>query len=130
MTTDTFARQKPRFLSAVLALLVVGAALAWWLHSRHFESTEDAEIEGHLHAVSTRVTGTVLRINPEVENNHDVKAGTWLLELDPSDYQVAVEQARAALKTREAAASAAALQVPIVKASAYRPAGTLARERS
>jgi membrane fusion protein (multidrug efflux system) len=118
---------KPRVFGAVFALLLVGGAPAVWLHSRHFESTDDAQIEGHLNAISARITGTVARINPNVENNHYVEAGTLLLELDPGDYDVAVAQARAALNTREATANAAGLQVPIVQASAF---GQLALTRA
>ena len=76
---------KPRVFGAVFALLLVGGAPAVWLHSRHFESTDDAQIEGHLNAISARITGTVARINPNVENKHYVEAGTLLLELDPGD---------------------------------------------
>jgi len=119
MTLSTLTRRKPRFFGAAFALVTVGAALAWWLHGRHFESTDDAQIEGHIHAVSARVTGTVLRIDPDIENTHFVQAGTLLLELDPTDAQAAVDQARAALNTKQAAAKAAAFQVPIVKASAF-----------
>jgi len=119
MTLSTLTRRKPRFFGAAFALVTVGAALAWWLHGRHFESTDDAQIQGHIHAVSARVTGTVLRIDPDIENTHFVQAGTLLLELDPTDAQAAVDQARAALNTKQAAAKAAAFQVPIVKASAF-----------
>src|SRR5262249_47399515 len=118
-TIDTLNRQKPRFVGAAFALLVVGAAPAWWMHSRHFETTDDAQIDGHLHAINARVTGTVTRINASAENNHYVEAGTLLVELDPTDAQAAVDQARAALNTKQASADAAALQVPIVKASAF-----------
>jgi membrane fusion protein (multidrug efflux system) len=118
MTIDTL-QQKPRFVGAAFALVLVGTAPAWWLHSRHFESTDDAQIEGHLHAINARVAGTVVRINANVENNHYVEAGALLLELDPTDAQAAVDQARAALETKQAAANAAAVEVPIVKAAAF-----------
>ena len=119
MTLRTLIQQKPRFVAAAFALVIVAAAAAWWLHSRHFESTDDAQIDGHIHAVNARVPGTVLRIDPEVENTHFVQAGALLLELDPTDAQAAVDQARAALDTKQAAANAAALQVKIVKATAF-----------
>jgi membrane fusion protein (multidrug efflux system) len=119
MTIESLTRQKPRFVGAAFALLIVGTAPAWWLHSRHFESTDDAQVDGHLHAINARVTGTVAHINTNAENNHYVAAGALLVELDPTDAQAAVDQARAALTTRQAAADAAALQVPIVKASAF-----------
>jgi membrane fusion protein, multidrug efflux system len=119
MTTRTLFHSKPRFAGAAFALLVAGSGPALWLHSRHFETTDDAQVEGHLNAISARVNGTVTRISPAVENNHFVEAGTLLVELDPQDYDVAVEQARAALSTKEAAAAAAAFQVPVVRATAF-----------
>ena len=119
MTIGSLTRQKPRFVGAAFALLIVGTATAWWLHSRHFESTDDAQVDGHLYAINGRVTGTVARINRNAENNHYVDAGTLLLELDPTDAQAAVDQARAAVRTRQAAADAAAVQVPIVKTTAF-----------
>ena len=119
MRLTTLIQQKPRFFGAVFALIIFGAAVAWWLHSRHFESTDDAQIDGHIHAVNARVTGTVERIGSDVENTHFVRAGTLLLELDPTDAEAAVDQARAALDTKQAAAKGAALQIPIVKASAF-----------
>jgi len=119
MTMQTLTRQSPQIVGATFALLVVSAAPAFWAHSRHFESTDDAQVEGHLHAINARVTGTVAHVNANAENNRYVEAGTLLVELDPVDAEAAVEQARAALNTRRAAADAAALQVPIVKASAF-----------
>src|SRR6516225_8267703 len=71
-------------LFALLAALTAGTF--WWLHSRNFESTDDAQIDGHVDLVSTRISGTVAYINPRVENNQFVTAGTLLLELDPRDY--------------------------------------------
>src|SRR5207253_4150024 len=61
-------------LLCVVALAVTGATL-WWLHSQNYESTDDAQIEGHLDLVSARISGTVSYINPRVENNQVVEAG-------------------------------------------------------
>jgi membrane fusion protein (multidrug efflux system) len=119
MTIQTLTRQTPQIVGATFALLVVSTAPAWWVHSRHFESTDDAQVDGHLHAINARVSGTVARIAANAENNHFVAAGTLLVELDPTDAEAAVAQARAALNTKRAAADAAALQVPIVKATAF-----------
>jgi membrane fusion protein (multidrug efflux system) len=104
----------------ILALvLVVAGSVAWWLHSQHFESTDDAQIEGHLDSISTRIGGTVVAINPNVENNHLVQAGTLLLELDPRDYQAGLEHAKATLETKEAEARVAEVDVPIIHANAF-----------
>jgi membrane fusion protein (multidrug efflux system) len=104
-------------------LLVVAAALvgtvAWWLHSRNYESTDDAQIEGHLDLVSARISGTVTYINPRVENNQFVTAGTLLLELDPRDYEAELEHAKANLDTTAAEARSAQVTVPIIDASAF-----------
>src|SRR5216684_5761429 len=83
----------PKWTFGTLGLLAVAATFSWLLHARRFESTDDAQIDGHLNAISARITGTVVRINPSVENNQYVEAGTLLLELDPNDYQASLDNA-------------------------------------
>ena len=106
-------------------ILVLAAAIAatvvaqWWLHSQNYESTDDAQIEGHLDLVSARISGTVVSVNPGVENNRFVEAGTLLMELDPRDYAAELEHAKANLATRAAEAHSAQVTVPIVEASAF-----------
>ena len=95
------------------------AGFSWWLHARHFESTDDAQIDGHIDVVSSRISGTVLYVNPRVENNQYVEAGTLLLELDPNDYQAALEHAKSDLATKEGEARSAGVNVPITNASAF-----------
>jgi len=114
----------PRWAYASAALVIVTmSAVSWWLHARHFETTDDAQIDGHINVVSSRISGTVLYVNPRVENNQYVEAGTLLLELDPSDYQAAADHARADLETREAIARSADLNVPITNANAFSQLG-------
>jgi membrane fusion protein (multidrug efflux system) len=127
MTTETLTSRRSRAIGLTAFVLLILAGAGWWLHSRHFEATDDAQIDGHFHAISARAPGTVVRIGPEVQNNHFVQAGTLLIELDPADVEVELEQARARLTTKEAAARAAALAVPIVQASAFSHL-TVARE--
>src|ERR1700693_1052554 len=105
-------------LPFVLALAVASATL-WWFHAQNYESTDDAQIEGHLHLVSARISGTVSYINPRVENNQFVEAGTLLLELDPRDYEAEFEHAKADLDTRSAEARSALVNVPIVNANSF-----------
>jgi membrane fusion protein, multidrug efflux system len=97
---------------------VAGASL-WWLRSQNYESTDDAQIEGHLDLVSARISGTVTYINRRVENNQVVEAGTLLMELDPRDYAAELEHAKANLDTRGAEARSAAVTVPIVDATSF-----------
>lgn len=94
----------------VVAVLVVAALIFWW-RSTYSEDTDDAQVNGHLIQVSARISGQVVKV--DVEENQMVKAGDTIAELDPSDYQVAVENAEAALASAQANASAAKVNVPI-----------------
>jgi membrane fusion protein (multidrug efflux system) len=108
-----------KVLAIALAAVGVLGALGYWLYARHYESTDDAQVDGHFAQLSTRVTGTVTYVNPLAENDRFVTAGTLLLELDPRDYEAALDHAKATLETKEAQLHAAQLQVPITDASAY-----------
>ena len=103
-----------RFL--VLAVLVVGAGLAIYLwRSSGRVSTDDAQVDGHITQVSARVGGTVTTVN--VKENQHVAAGDLLIELDPRDYQVAVDRARAELADAQANASGALTGIPLTEVS-------------
>jgi membrane fusion protein (multidrug efflux system) len=108
-----------RLIVIILLLVVAVVAILWWLRARRFEATDDAQIDGHFNAISTRISGTVAYVNPDVENDYYVKAGTLLLELDPRDYQAELEHAQAALETKEATARSAQVNVPITDATAF-----------
>jgi membrane fusion protein (multidrug efflux system) len=97
-------------LAVVVALLVLVAIGIWW-RSTYSEDTDDAQVNGHLIQVSSRIAGEVLKV--DVEENQVVKAGDVIAELDPADYQVAVENAEAALASAQANAAAANVNVPI-----------------
>ena len=113
-------RSARRWILVGLGLVLIAViALSWGLYARHFESTDDAQIEGHLNLVSSRISGTVLYVNPQAENNQYVEAGTLLVEMDPSDYQAALDHSRADLATREAASRSSGVNVPITNASAF-----------
>src|SRR6202163_3640017 len=112
-------RRFSRWILLLAATIAVAGASLWWVHSQRYESTDDAQIEGHLDLVSSRISGTVVYINPRVENNQLVEAGTLLMELDPRDYAAEFEHAKANLATRTAEARSARLTVPIVDASAF-----------
>ena len=78
----------------VAALLCVGG-MRFWNYLQSYQWTDDAEIDGHLDPISTRINDTVVRVY--VENTYRVKDGQPLVDLDPRDYQVAVENAEANL---------------------------------
>jgi membrane fusion protein (multidrug efflux system) len=97
-----------------LVLLVVGSGLLlYWMHARQFESTDDAFVDMHLDPVSGRVDGTVIKVY--VEDNHVVHAGDPLVDLDPRDLQVAVEQAAAALSQARSQVMSQQPNIPITQ---------------
>jgi membrane fusion protein (multidrug efflux system) len=91
------------------------AGIAWWLYSRTYESTDDAQINGHLNTIASRVAGTVKAVY--VESGQPVKAGQPLVDLDPSDYEVLVAQARAGYEQALAQAAAESPNIPITVTS-------------
>ena len=103
----------PGFRVAVIIGLVVLLVVGFFIYRyvASYENTDDAEVDGHVNSVSTRITGHVTSLN--VLDNQYVKAGTVLVEIDPSDYQVAFESAKADYQSAQAAAIAAGVNVPI-----------------
>ena len=95
----------------VVLVLAAVAAVIWW-RSTFSEDTDDAQVSGHLIQVSSRIAGQVLKV--DVEENQLVKTGDTIAELDPKDYDVAVENAQAALANAQANAAAANVNVPII----------------
>jgi membrane fusion protein (multidrug efflux system) len=96
------------FLIAIVAVLLVG--WFWW-ESRHWENTDDAEIDGHIYPISARVSGHVVKVN--YDDGQFVHQGDVLVQLDPTDYQVAFARARADYADAQASAQAAEFGVPV-----------------
>lgn len=94
------------FSGAALVLLLAG--LFFYYHNR--ESTDDAQIDGHITPIASKVYGRVA--NVLVNDNEQVKAGQKLVQIDPRDYQAAVDQAKAALALAESEAQSAGVDVP------------------
>jgi len=91
---------------AVLLALLVGL----FLYYRNRESTDDAQVDGHITPVSSKVYGRVAEVL--VKDNQQVKAGDVLVKLDPRDYQAALDQAKAQLALAESEAQSAGIDVP------------------
>lgn len=104
-------RSRRRGIIVVVIAIIVVSAVAFWWHSTFTEDTDDAQVNGHLIQVSSRIAGQVLHV--DVDENQMVKKGDLIAELDPRDYQVAVENAKAALASAEANAAAANVAVPL-----------------
>lgn len=115
--SDNFLRSRPHarlyLIGAIIIILVGGFFAVRYFLS--YESTDDAEVDGHLMPLSARISGYVLKVN--VDDNQDVPAGYVLAEIDPKDYQVAVDKARADLADAEATAQALNITVPVTTVS-------------
>jgi membrane fusion protein, multidrug efflux system len=101
-----------RIGAIVLVVLVLVGGFFWW-RSRGTEATDDAQVDGHITQIAARVGGTVTTV--AVTNNQAVKAGDILVVIDPRDYQIAVERAKAELADAQATSSAARTGVPIAQ---------------
>src|ERR1700712_2607618 len=90
-------RRKIALFSVALVVVLAGAAygLYWAVYLNHFESTDNAYVQGNVVQVTPQIAGTVVAIN--ADDTDFVKAGQSLVRLDPADAQVALEQAEAQL---------------------------------
>ena len=110
-------RPKPGMNPRVRLFLIVGvivlvvAGIFLWQYLGTYESTDDAQIDGHLNSISARVSGNVAKLL--IQDNQYVEAGTPLIVIDPADYQVALDRAQADYNDALAAAQAAKVNVPI-----------------
>jgi membrane fusion protein (multidrug efflux system) len=116
-TSAPKARTSP--LGIIVVLLAVAAAVTglvlWWLHADTYESTDDAQVSAHLSAIGSRVAGTVIAVY--VEENQLVTAGQAIADLDPRDYQNALDLAQSQMIQAEAQVRATNPSVPITETS-------------
>jgi len=107
------ASRNPRFRIALIVggIVLLVAVFFLWRYLSSYESTDDAQVDGHLNAISARVSGHVLKLL--VNDNQYVDAGAPLVEIDPKDYQLAVNSARAAYQDALALAQSTQVNVPI-----------------
>jgi membrane fusion protein (multidrug efflux system) len=114
-STRPLARKSPRsaariIVPIVIVILLVGGYFLW-KHFDAYESTDDAQIDGHVNAISARISGNVIQVLTDDERY--VKAGDVLVRIDPQDYQVAVAKAEADLADAEAGLQGSRTDVPI-----------------
>src|SRR5438128_9999862 len=102
-------------LLPLLLILIVGGYAAWQYFSK-WESTDDAQVDGHIHPVNARVGGTVISVN--VKENQYVDAGTVLSQLDARDYEIAVERPEADLAQAHANVLAPRAGLPVASSAA------------
>jgi membrane fusion protein, multidrug efflux system len=104
-------KRRPMVLVVVLFLAAIGAVLAtvYFIHASHFETTDDAFVEGRVIPISPEIAARVLEV--KVDDNHWVHKGEVLVQLDPTDFQVAVDQAAASEAAMEGKLEQAKTQV-------------------
>ncbi|ADW70116.1 HlyD family secretion protein [Granulicella tundricola] len=98
---------------ALLILLCGGAFL--WSRDHGSVSTDDAQVDGHVHPINARVGGTVVWVNPDIDDTKFVKAGTVLAHLDTNDYQPAIDRLEGDVQAQQAQLQTAELAVPITQ---------------
>ena len=113
---EKLAGRRGRKLGRVLAVVLIVAVLAvsgfyLWKYLNTYESTDDAQVDGHINAVSARISGNVIGVLAEDEQY--VKAGEVLVQIDPRDYAVALAKAEADLADAEAALETSRIDIPI-----------------
>lgn len=110
---EGFLRAHP--VGAIIGLIIiVGVAIGGWFFYQYlqtYESTDDAQIDGHLNPISARVAGTVIGVY--VQENQSVVVGQTLVDLDPKDYRVDLERAQAAYQQAQAQIAAENPNIPI-----------------
>jgi membrane fusion protein, multidrug efflux system len=100
-----------KIMLVLLGLALIAISIPLYRHYAAWESTDDAQIDGYIYPVSSRISGYVTRVT--IDDNQHVEAGTVLAQLDSKDYEVALANAKAKLANDQANSVAQATNVPI-----------------
>jgi membrane fusion protein, multidrug efflux system len=101
---------------AVVVIAAVGG-LFYWMHARQFEETDDAQIDGNLSPIGTRINGTIIKVY--VQNNQAVRIGDPLVDLDQRDNHAALAQAEAQVRQARSLLSSERPNVPITEVTNF-----------
>jgi membrane fusion protein (multidrug efflux system) len=106
-------REHPgKSLAAILALFAVLIIAAYFIRNLFlYEDTDDAQVDGHVMPLSSRINGQVMKVN--FVEGQLVHEGDLLAIIDPADFKIAVIQAEAALADAQASATSSRWNVPI-----------------
>ena len=121
-------RRKSILFASVLGIVILVGAIAFWVYSRTYESTDDAQVDGHLNGITARIDGVIKAVH--VEENQSVQAGQLVAEMDSRDYEVALEQVQAHLLKSQADLRAENPNVPITQSSSQTSISTSQSEVS
>jgi len=104
-----------RLLIFAVLLVVAAVGFYFWMGTWNRESTDDAQVDGHIAPVAPKISGNVIDVL--VNDNQQVKQGQVLVRIDPRDYQAKVDQAKAALTVAQSQAAGATANVPLTRES-------------
>ena len=109
--------RRPAFIVIASVVVVIGltGAILFWLYERHYVSTTDAYIDGNVTQISARVSAPVIALR--VDDNQLVHKGDVMMELDATDFQIALAQARAQAVSAQGKLAQAQAQITTAKAS-------------
>ncbi len=119
-------RRRTLLFAAIVGCVILVGGASFWLYSRTYETTDDAQVDGHLNGITARIDGDVKAVH--VEENQSVQAGDVLVELDPRDFEVAVDQARAQLLKAQAGVRAENPNLPITQSTSQTSVSTTKSE--
>ena len=103
---------------AALLVLLAAALAAYPVYTSFYASTNDAQVDGHIHPVNSRINGTVAWVNPAVEDTRYVAAGTVLARLDADDYTPAVDRLQGQVENQRAQLCNAQFDLAITRPTA------------
>jgi len=121
----TAIRKLPRLVKFVLISLLLVLAVGWYIWSGR-GSTDDAQVDAHITAVASQVSGYVVAL--PIDDNVNVKEGDVLLQIDPREYTAEVDQAKASLDLATAEAESAELQIGLTRATTTHSTGGAAAQ--
>ena len=110
LTPQGLLSPKVRRFLIIGGVVLLAALLALFLYFHNRESTDDAQVDGHITPIAAKISGRIGKVL--VEDNQAVKAGQVLAQIEPADYQAAVDQAKGALALAEGEARSAGVDVP------------------
>jgi len=105
--------------------LLLPALIGWYIWTGRV-STDDAEVDAHITAVASQVSGYVVAIS--IDDNVSVKEGDVLLQIDPREYKAELDQAKASLDLAEEQARSAELQIGLTRDTTTRSTGGAAAQ--
>jgi membrane fusion protein, multidrug efflux system len=122
--TDSI-RNLPRLVKFSLAALFLAVLIGWFIWMGRV-STDDAEVDAHITAVASQVSGYVVAIS--IDDNVSAKQGDVLLQIDPREYKAELDQAKASLDLAEEQARSAELQIGLTRDTTTRSTGGAAAQ--